>query len=196
MIGNRMKDIASAIIGGIWIIFIGYWLAPLVGTKKRLWGKGNLRFEIWFRVALILLAVVLSTQPNLWRPILHGRLIAPTAISLAAGIAICTLGLGIAVWARRRLAANWGPPMTVRENPELVTTGPYSLVRHPIYTGVLIAQLGSALASGNAWLLLFAACLPYLIYSSAREDNLIAKSFPDQYPRYKSRTKMLIPFVW
>jgi len=191
-----MRDIANAIIGGLWIIFIGYWLARVVGTKKRLWGKGDLWFEVWFRVALIALAVVLSTHPNLWRPIVYGRLIAPTEISLAAGIAICALGLVFAIWARVQLGANWGPPMTVRENPELVTSGPYSLVRHPIYTGVLAAQLGSALASGNVWLLLLATCLPYLIYSATKEEKLMTEQFPDQYPEYKSRTNMLIPFVW
>lgn len=77
-----------------------------------------------------------------------------------------------------------------------MTSGPYSLVRHPIYSGVLVAQLGSAQVSGNAWFLVFAACLPYLIYSALREDKLMAEAFPDQYPKYKSTTKMLIPFVW
>lgn len=114
-----MTDIANAIIGGLWIIFIGYWLAPLVGTKTRLWGKGDLRFEVWFRVALIVLAVLLSTLPHLWRLLVYGRLIVPTEINLAAGIAICALGLGCAIWARVHLAANWRPPMTVRENPNL-----------------------------------------------------------------------------
>jgi protein-S-isoprenylcysteine O-methyltransferase Ste14 len=108
-----------------------------------------LRFEVWFRVALIALAVLLSTQPNLWRPIVYRRLIAPTEISLAAGISIGALGLGSAIGALVHLGANWGPPMTVRQNPERVTRGPSSLVRHPIYAGVLVSQLGSAMASGG-----------------------------------------------
>lgn len=108
-----------------------------------------MRFEVWFRVALIALAVLLSTQPNLWRPIVYRRLIAPTEISLAAGISIGALGLGSAIGALVHLGANWGPPMTVRQNPERVTRGPSSLVRHPIYAGVLVSQLGSAMASGG-----------------------------------------------
>ena len=108
-----------------------------------------MRFEVWFRVALIALAVLLSTQPNLWRPIVYRRLIAPTEISLAAGISIGALGLGSAIGALVHLGANWGPPMTVRQNPERVTSGPYSLVRHPIYAGILDSQLGSAMASGG-----------------------------------------------
>ena len=108
-----------------------------------------MRFEVWFRVALIALAVLLSTQPNLWRPIVYRRLIAPTEISLAAGISIGALGLGSAIGALVHLGANWGPPMTVRQNLERVTRGPSSLVRHPIYAGVLVSQLGSAMASGG-----------------------------------------------
>lgn len=189
-----MSDVAKLIVGALWFIFLAYWLISAIGTKRTRW-NGDLRFEVWFRVALIVLVVALSREPVLWRPIVSGRLIAPTAIVLPAGIAICALGLGIAAWARVHLGVNWGMPMTVRENPDLVTSGPYSLVRHPIYTGVLVAQLGTALVFGNALFVLFVSSLPYLMYCATKEEKLMTGRFPDQYREYKSRTKMLIPFV-
>ncbi len=86
--------------------------------------------------------------------------------------------------------------MSVKENPELVTTGPYAHVRHPIYTGVIFAMLGSCLAAGWIWLLWFIVIVPYFIYSATQEEKLLAKTFPEAYPAYKKRTKMLIPFVF
>jgi protein-S-isoprenylcysteine O-methyltransferase Ste14 len=87
-------------------------------------------------------------------------------------------------------------PMTVKENPELVTSGPYAYVRHPIYTGVLLAIAGSLLLAGP-WALV-AVMLPgaYFVWSARQEEKIMEKEFPSEYPAYKKRSKMLIPFVW
>ncbi len=112
------------------------------------------------------------------------------------GIVLCAAGLGLAVWARVMLGRNWGEPMSLKEGHELVTAGPYCLVRHPIYTGILLAMLGSAVAVGSGWLLILVAVLPYLVYSARTEEGLMMEQFPTEYPKYKKRTKALIPFVW
>lgn len=87
-------------------------------------------------------------------------------------------------------------PMAVKEAPELVTTGPYATVRHPIYTGVILAILGSTLTGGWWWLVIFVISTAYFIYAAMREEKEMAKTFPDTYPAYKARTKMLIPYVF
>lgn len=110
--------------------------------------------------------------------------------------AVCTaLGIGLAIFARAYLGRNWGVPMSRKENPELVTGGPYAFIRHPIYAGVILAMLGSMIGESVYWtlpLILFGA---YFIYSARREEQLMSTQFPEQYPSYIKRTKMFVPFV-
>jgi protein-S-isoprenylcysteine O-methyltransferase Ste14 len=86
--------------------------------------------------------------------------------------------------------------MTVKEEPELVTSGPYRVARHPIYSGILLALAGSALVAGTPWLIAFIFFFAYFAYSAKTEEQLMMQQFPDEYAPYKKRTKMLIPFVW
>lgn len=86
-------------------------------------------------------------------------------------------------------------PMSRKESPELVTTGPYALVRHPIYTGIVLAMLGSALAQSLFWLAPLALGGAYFTYSARSEERLMTEQFQDQYPPYKKRTKMFVPFI-
>ena len=86
--------------------------------------------------------------------------------------------------------------MSLKEGHELVTTGPYRLVRHPIYTGILTAVLGSTLVAGGFWLVLFLVAASFFVYSAKTEERLMMQQFPETYPDYKKRTHALIPFVW
>jgi protein-S-isoprenylcysteine O-methyltransferase Ste14 len=113
----------------------------------------------------------------------------------AIGVVLLLSGLGVAVSARIYLGRNWGMPMTRKDEPELVTSGPYHFVRHPIYSGLLLALLGTALATNLYWLIALGAMAAYFIYSATVEERLMTSSFPTQYPSYKARTKMLVPFV-
>ena len=85
--------------------------------------------------------------------------------------------------------------MTQRENPELVTAGPYAVIRHPIYTGILASTLGSAIAITPLMFLIFLLVAVYFIYSARQEEKRMALLFPAQYPAYRARTKMLLPFI-
>ncbi len=111
------------------------------------------------------------------------------------GMVILVAGLGLAVWARIYLGRNWGMPMTQKAEPELVTSGPYRFVRHPIYSGILLGVLGTALATNIYWLIALALGGAYFIYSATVEERLLTSTFPDAYPAYREHTKMLIPFV-
>ncbi len=86
--------------------------------------------------------------------------------------------------------------MSQKAEPELVTTGPYRFVRHPIYTGILVAGIGTAVALSWAWLIGVALAGVYFIYSATVEERNMTKTFPDTYPAYKRSTKMLVPFIF
>ncbi|HSZ49777.1 MAG TPA: isoprenylcysteine carboxylmethyltransferase family protein [Streptosporangiaceae bacterium] len=111
------------------------------------------------------------------------------------GLGLFLLGLAVAVWARIYLGGNWGMPMTRKDNPELVTTGPYHLIRHPIYSGILLAMIGTAIAVSVYWLIAAVVIGGYFIYSATVEERYMAERFPDTYPGYKRSTKMLVPFL-
>jgi protein-S-isoprenylcysteine O-methyltransferase Ste14 len=112
-----------------------------------------------------------------------------------AGLAVWLAGLGIAVWARLYIGRNWGMPMTRREHPELVTTGPYRYVRHPIYSGIILALAGTAVATFLLGLAAVAVLLVVFSFAATREERFLTGEFPDSYPAYKASTKMLIPFI-
>jgi protein-S-isoprenylcysteine O-methyltransferase Ste14 len=112
------------------------------------------------------------------------------------GLVLFACGLAFAIWARVHIGRNWGTPMTQKVEPELVTSGPYHLVRHPIYSGILVASFGTAVALSWLWLIAVALAVIYFVYSATVEERYLTAQFPDAYPVYKRSTKMLMPFVF
>jgi protein-S-isoprenylcysteine O-methyltransferase Ste14 len=188
--------IDNRLIAAFWLIFIVYWAAMAVGAKKnigaRFWSR-----EIGLRVGAIVLVLLALRLPVFRQALRNALAYAPSSSALmgAVGVVLCALGIGLAIWARAYLGRNWGMPMSRKENPELVTTGPYAYVRHPIYTGMLIAMLGSAIGESPFWSLPLVLFGIYFVYSARREEKLMMVQFPDQYRAYMKRTKMLVPFI-
>ena len=186
------------IICALWLSFIVYWAAAASGAKRTVrprtwwWREGGLRAGI---LVLVLLAL---RVPALRHELRHSHLaLAPIGpVARGLGVLLCALGLGLAVWARVHLGRNWGLPMTQKEDPELVMTGPYARIRHPIYAGLLLAMLGSAIGVGVVWLLLLILVGAYFIASARREERIMLEQFPDRYAAYRARTNMLVPFLF
>jgi protein-S-isoprenylcysteine O-methyltransferase Ste14 len=186
---------ATSIIGILWLVWIVYWVASAAGAKK------SIRDTLWRRGVVIRLVLVVGLiwflrSPGARQFVVRDGPFPANRLVSSAGVLLCALGLGFTVWARVHLGRNWGMPMTVREDPELVASGPYSLVRHPIYSGILAAMLGSSLVDGRFWPFVFIGCAAYFIYSATTEEKLMTQQFPNRYTDYKKRTKMLIPFVF
>jgi protein-S-isoprenylcysteine O-methyltransferase Ste14 len=172
-----------------WAAFWLYWLLAATRMKR---GRVAWSRELRIRVLIIAVAFVLvrlgafrgshgvHTEP--WRE--------------AVGLVLFGLGLGFAIWARVHIGRNWGTPMTQKKEPELVTTGPYRLVRHPIYSGILTAGIGTALALSWFWLIVVGLAGIYFIYAATVEERFLTEQFPDAYPDYKRSSKMLVPFVF
>jgi protein-S-isoprenylcysteine O-methyltransferase Ste14 len=127
--------------------------------------------------------------------VLKGRAATGNPWLLAIGLAIFVLGLALAVWARVYLGRNCGMPMSQRADHELVTTGPYGRIRHPIYSGIILGMVGTAIAVSPYWLNAVAILGAYFLFSAAIEERIMARLFPVAYPPYKRATKMLIPYI-
>lgn len=178
-----------------WAVFILVWITYALRSKRTI-KRGNWVSWTLLRAAVILAVLLVLSNGSVHEKLRDVTLVHAGGTAVAIGAVLTALGIAFAVWARVYIGRNWGMPMSIKENPELVTSGPYALVRHPIYTGVLLALLGSMLASGPAWLLLFAFFCVYFIYSANKEEVLLRTTFPNEYPVYEQRTKKLIPFVW
>ena len=110
--------------------------------------------------------------------------------------AICVLGVLFAIWARLHLGRNWSPAPAIKDRHDLVTSGPYRWVRHPIYSGVIAAAFGASLTGTFFGMAVFVVASLVFFSRIGREERIMLDLFPDTYPAYRMRTKKLIPFVW
>jgi protein-S-isoprenylcysteine O-methyltransferase Ste14 len=170
-----------------WGVFWLYWLAAAFSMKR---GRVPWSRELWIR-AVIAVLVILLIRLGVFRG--HGLNSDPWRAGL--GLVLFALGLGLAIWARIHIGRNWGTPMTQKDEPELVTSGPYRLVRHPIYSGILVAGVGTAVALSWLWLTAVGLAAVYFLYSASVEERYLIERFPDEYREYKRSSKMLVPFM-
>lgn len=182
----------TSIVGACWVVFLVIWAVTSLRAKTSV-RRGLNSAGVLFRVGVLVLALALG------QGVARGWIPRPAPFPYgvqAAGVALTVLGIGFAVWARMILGSNWGMPMTLREKPDLITAGPYGLVRHPIYTGIIFAMLGTALTVGAWWFFVLLIAFGYFLISALQEEKDMVQHFPDAYPAYMARTKRLIPFVF
>lgn len=184
----------SGLIKALWLGLFAYWMVAAVGAKRSV-GTRLRSNESGLRLGVIMLILLaLRTIPFVRQTLQSAQAyVAGSLLIGAAGVAFCVLGIGLALWARVHLGRNWGMPMSAKESPELITTGPYAFVRHPIYTGILLAMFGSTLGENVFWVLPLVLFGAFFVYSARREEELMMKQFPEQYPAYMQRTNMLLP---
>jgi protein-S-isoprenylcysteine O-methyltransferase Ste14 len=180
--------VVELIIVVCWVLFWAYWLIAARGMKsgRSRWGRyTGARVAIIVAIVFLVRALGLRSHPLESDPVL-------TAI----GLALFALGLALAVWARVYIGRNWGTPMSRKDEPELVTTGPYARIRHPIYTGLILALLGTALAT-TLYGLIPAAVLAFVFDLKARlEEGWLLERYPS-YGEYRTRTRSrFVPGVY
>src|SRR5438105_7778980 len=138
-----------------WATFWLYWLVAAFSVKS-----GRIPWSRQLRIrAVAVVTVILLARLGALRG--HGLNTDPWRAGL--GIVLFAVGLGFAIWARVHIGRNWGGPMTQKDEPELVTSGPYHLVRHPIYAGVVVAGVGTAVALNWGWMIVVALAGVYFV---------------------------------
>lgn len=191
-------NIYDTIVAICWIAFVVYWLVSSIGIKKnrknKNWWQG-IALRIGATTLVLLLLTVMPQLRHPFRDLIYKTPLQNPIIG-CIGVILCVLGIGLAFWARIHIGKNWGQPMTIKEQPELVTSGPYGYVRHPIYAGIMLAIFGSILVSNILWTIPFVYVCIYFLYSAKTEERNMTKVFPKAYPEYVKRTKRLIPFVY
>jgi protein-S-isoprenylcysteine O-methyltransferase Ste14 len=182
-------------------LILWLWCAwGLIWVVAALRSKATQRREsLWSRlthvVPLVIGGVLLGWRDLPWGA-LTLRLWPRSFGAYLLGLVLLVAGLGVAVWARAYLGRNWSGTVSVKEGHELIRTGPYAYVRHPIYTGLLTAVLGTAIASGTV-----SAALGFLIILAAlarklrTEEVFMRETFSGEYPRYSAEVPALIPFA-
>ncbi|MFL5515882.1 MAG: methyltransferase family protein [Gemmatimonadales bacterium] len=178
----------------LWIAWLIYWWLSARNVKANRW-REPLVSQLPHRVPLILAAILLAAPRWLPRDLTR-RFLPEGNLYLALGVALLAAGLGFSVWARRHLGRNWSSQVVVKQDHALIRSGPYRRLRHPIYTGILLAFLGTAVTIGE-WrgLLAFLLAMAAFAVKGRAEEQRMEGIFPE-YQQYRRETAALIPFVY
>jgi protein-S-isoprenylcysteine O-methyltransferase Ste14 len=186
------------LIAACWVIFMVVWFIAAFFTKRTVERSASFWRVVWIAAAIAVISLAGSGNGVVWNRLPQGwdwTWADTDAIGVIAD-AVTVAGLLITLWARATLGSNWSGTVTFKENHELITSGPYAFVRHPIYTGLLTMLLGTVIISGHAFGFAVLALGTLMLWlKSLDEERLMTKHFPDAYPPYKKRVRAIIPFV-
>lgn len=175
----------------LWLGITLYWIISAVNISG-----GHRGSEIFSFIKLIGSALII------YLPLPFGgsfatQLFSPTLLTGLIGISLCLTGIALMAWSRVHLGRNWSGNVIIQQGHKLISNGPYKYIRHPIYSGGLLAMLATAMVVGYIFSFLWVAfCVLGLVMKMREEEKLLSEQFPSEYPLYKKRTKMLVPFVW
>lgn len=179
----------------MWFAISIYWLATAFAVKKtvkRQSGMGRI-----FYILFLLFAFTMLFANGLSFGILDKQILPQNEIWKVTGLFLCGIGLLFALMARIWLGKNWSGRVTVKENHELIQSGPYSITRNPIYTGFLTAFAGCSMSQGRAkGYLSFIFMLISVLLKISQEEVFMQKVFGEKFTAYKSKVKRLIPFIY
>ena len=170
------------------------WLLAAAFTKRSTYRESNAR-RLRYLILLVIAFLLLTKRHRLPYPFDVRIISAAEPVQWMGGV-LCIAGLVFCVWARASLGRNWSGIITLKEGHEFIERGPYRLVRHPIYTGLLAMFLATAIAYGHLGgiVAVMLACASFWI-KLGEEEKLMRQQFPDQYRSYEQRVKRIIPFV-
>ena len=186
--------LGRALIGMVWAGWAAYWIVaarhPLTNRRTE-----SLLTGASYRVLLVLGVILLafpgyhlsSANPSLWPQ---------SVVTLAIGLCLAVTGVSIAVWARRHLGKYWSGRITLKVDHHVIQSGPYAFVRHPIYSGILLALLGTVISIGTvqsciAIALMFAS----FVLKLTLEERWLCAHLGAEYDEYRRQVKALIPCI-
>ncbi len=179
----------------LWLVWLaGWWLGALKSarTVKRQSHGSQLSYSIfvWIGAALLFFNAVRGG-------IFSAALYRPTGIVAWTGVVLVALGLSYAVWARLHLGRMWSAVVTLKAEHQIIKTGPYTITRHPIYTGMLLALVGTVLVRDTLGALIGCAFIATgFVLKLRQEERLLIEHFGDDYRGYRGQVPALIPRPW
>jgi protein-S-isoprenylcysteine O-methyltransferase Ste14 len=187
-----MPNIPGLIVLGCWAVFMVYWIISSF-TVKATAERKSYASSLPYRIPVIIGAIMIAKHPQPYP--LDIPLTPYTSYTSWIGAAICAVGLAVALWSRWMLAGNWSSDVRFKQGHELVQSGPYRFVRHPIYTALLLMCFAPAIQYGplHCWLGAFVMGFGFWI-KLKQEETIMLQHFPE-YAEYRKRVKALVPFV-
>jgi len=176
-----------------WLVFVLYWLVSAFhrkSTKKR---ESYLQ-RMWYTLPMLAGFWFLYRPEARYYPWLGVRFV-PEGLAWAwVGVAITAAGIALAIWARWNLGSNWSGVVTLKEGHELIRKGPYRSIHHPIYTGILLALVGSAVLIGEVrGLLAVGVGLLSFYVKARREESFLSQEFGPAFIEHQRHTGMFLP---
>jgi protein-S-isoprenylcysteine O-methyltransferase Ste14 len=180
----------------LWIAWLVYWAISAVNVKSAVrheskWSRAS------YIIPIVIASILLSIPPIPGRGFLFSRFLPPEIDAYWPGVILIVAGLLFTVWARQRLGRNWSGTVQVKQDHQLILDGPYGFVRHPIYTGLVVAFLGSAIVIGD-WFALLAVLIAFGSFwrKLTLEERFMRETFGTAYEEYRARTAALIPYLF
>jgi protein-S-isoprenylcysteine O-methyltransferase Ste14 len=175
-----------------WLVILVYWFisAQKLKSVKQREPRGERLIQIAFMAA----AYILMFNDQMSRGWLGIRFVEASPSIGKLGVALTVAGIAFAIWARWHLGENWSATVTLKKGHELINTGPYRRIRHPIYTGMLLAFVGTALALGEYRALISVGIVLVAFYAKAKkEERFLAQEFGEKFREHSHRTGMFLP---
>jgi protein-S-isoprenylcysteine O-methyltransferase Ste14 len=187
-----MTDSTWIFIGCCWAAWVVYWVIMAFTTKRTVERGGFFGYRLVAGILIVGMAAAgrllhVSSQSQLWQT--------TTALGVVSSC-IVAAGAAFSVWARITLGRNWSAEVTFKQGHELIESGPYALARHPIYTGLILMALGTAINYGRVigFAVLVSLC-GGLWWKARQEERIMSRHFPNAYAEYKTRVRAIVPFV-
>jgi protein-S-isoprenylcysteine O-methyltransferase Ste14 len=178
-----------------WYFFAAYWAISWLRVKRTKTAE-PLTSRLATIVPLVVAFMLLFSDSLHVGPLQRRFLPAEDWIGWS-GIALTTLGVAVAVWARYSIGQYWSARVTLKEGHRVIRSGPYAWVRHPIYTGMLLAAMGTAVVVGE-WRGIVAVAIIFAAhsYKALREEELLTRELGEEYASYRRSTGFLVPRLW
>jgi protein-S-isoprenylcysteine O-methyltransferase Ste14 len=183
-------------LGMLWLVFSIVWLLAAFTSKRSVQRQSYGSRVLQSSLMLIGVIFIFNFLGSFHRGWLEIRLTPQTQTWVLLGAILAVAGMLFCFWARAILGKNWSGTVTIKRDHELILRGPYAFVRHPIYTGLLISLLGSAIVYGYLRCFLgVLICGVGLWMKLQIEERFMIQQFGEQYARYRQKTRALVPFV-
>ena len=187
-----LRDVFRLLLAIPWIVFIIYWT---VGAFKTRATRETEPFASRFAVlAVEVVGYLLIFNASTGIGFLANRVLPRNLMGPVVGVLLTWLGLALAIWARYHLAEYWSARITIKEDHQLIRTGPYTRLRHPIYSGLILATFGSALVI-DRWRCVLGFCLVVAGYcfKAKKEESMLSQQFGEAFREHQKHTGFLFP---